>query len=347
MAKWGLSSWLVFVRLIQVLGTIISAALNGALLVYMHVNGLGQNQNMFSIELMTGIVLVYTAIVLLFQHTGNQRLRMKTGVAVAFIVGDVIFTGIVIGIISMLARAGVPANCGGFQTDQTNQASTHDDDGKPEGLSDIYTTKGFSNQSGGAKGELDKFCALERGFYFISVAIIFTYMTTISLALLRIFRANYTRNSEVDRQLARQEEMYRLEVKMTRNNNVAYLPIDQIHHDHPNINDNHNRRPTIAVSPLSTSSPAVAFDPARKVLLIHQQQAVDQAASDRAAEEALVTDGYRQHPVYGVPPPFYTPGSSSHRFMDGHGNETNEMRLSDYVKGETRAQSMKDNGGGL
>lgn len=72
-----------------------------------------------------------------------------------------------------------------------------------------------------------------------------------------------------------------------------------------------------------------------------------QDTMEHAAEAAMVTDGYRHSSVSGftsLPP--YTPGPSR-QFMDGHGNESNEMRLSEYVKGQTRAQTMKDAGGGF
>ncbi|RYO90356.1 hypothetical protein DL766_001181 [Monosporascus sp. MC13-8B] len=76
--------------------------------------------------------------------------------------------------------------------------------------------------------------------------------------------------------------------------------------------------------------------------LIAYQDTIDPAA------EAMVTDGYR-HPSQqrfpSLPP--YSPGPSQSRFMEGHGNEGNEMRLSEYVKGQTRAQNMKDAEGGL
>lgn len=68
---------------------------------------------------------------------------------------------------------------------------------------------------------------------------------------------------------------------------------------------------------------------------------------DHVAEAAMITDGYRHSTMSGftsLPP--YTPGPSR-QFMDGHGNESNEMRLSEYVKGQTRAQNMKDAGGGF
>ena len=76
---------------------------------------------------------------------------------------------------------------------------------------------------------------------------------------------------------------------------------------------------------------------------VYQQNTVEQ----HMAEAAMVTDGYRQPsgPEFQSLPP-YTPGPSR-QFMDGHGNESNEMRLSEYVKGQTRAQNMKGAGGGM
>lgn len=64
------------------------------------------------------------------------------------------------------------------------------------------------------------------------------------------------------------------------------------------------------------------------------------------ANLAMVTDGSRYTPGQVVDhsqlPP-YSPGTQG--TMAGHGDESNEIRLSEYVKGETRAQDMKDSGG--
>lgn len=134
MARWGLSSWLVFVRCLQILGTLVSAILNGFLLVYIHVNKLGLSSNMFSLEIMvrttgitatystedsnssqqTCVTLIYTAVVLLVQHTGRRHLRARTSLIATFVVGDVLLTGLMIAIISIMARAGVPSNCFGL-----------------------------------------------------------------------------------------------------------------------------------------------------------------------------------------------------------------------------------------
>lgn len=64
------------------------------------------------------------------------------------------------------------------------------------------------------------------------------------------------------------------------------------------------------------------------------------------ANLAMVADGSRYTPGQVVDhsqlPP-YSPGNQ--RTMAGHGDEGNDIRLSEYVKGETRAQDMKDSGG--
>ncbi|KAM7224022.1 hypothetical protein V8F06_000495 [Rhypophila decipiens] len=72
-----------------------------------------------------------------------------------------------------------------------------------------------------------------------------------------------------------------------------------------------------------------------------QQAAMPMLPEDEqfAAEHALVSDGMR--PSEPMLPP-YEPGENR---MPGHGAEDNETRLSEYVKGQTRAQDMKDRGG--
>lgn len=134
MAKWGINSWLVVVRSLQVLGTLVSAILNGFLLVYIHVNRLGLSDTMLALEIMvspiacrnpqdlqvvdkdeqTCITLVYTAIVLLVQHTGRRHHKSKDTITAVFVIGDVLFTGLTIGLFSIISRTGVPSNCAGL-----------------------------------------------------------------------------------------------------------------------------------------------------------------------------------------------------------------------------------------
>lgn len=116
----------------------------------------------------------------------------------------------------------------------------------------------------------------------------------------------------------------------------------------------------VPVSPVSVASPISQVSPISPVIhqrgsLMGSPGALDASIgglmivpSPDPAAEAAVTDGYRHQQHRGMlslPP--YSPGSSRGQFMEGHGNESNEMRLSEYVKGETRAQNMKDSGLGL
>lgn len=70
------------------------------------------------------------------------------------------------------------------------------------------------------------------------------------------------------------------------------------------------------------------------------------SSTEMHANLAMITDGARYTPGQVVDhsqlPP-YSPGMQ--RTMAGHGDESNDIRLSEYVKGETRAQDMKDSGG--
>lgn len=77
------------------------------------------------------------------------------------------------------------------------------------------------------------------------------------------------------------------------------------------------------------------------------ESAMDLNAANIQANMAMVSDGsrysgaVRQIQRSQLPP--YSPGNL--RRMTGHGDEDNDTRLSEYVKGETRAQDMKDSGG--
>lgn len=87
--------------------------------------------------------------------------------------------------------------------------------------------------------------------------------------------------------------------------------------------------------PPSSSSPPPPFS--RMPMLSEEDDVAD------AAGAALVSDGgmRSQSSESALPPYPYRPGSAR---MPGHADESNEMRLSGYVKGETRAQNMKDSG---
>lgn len=57
MAQWGLSSYLVVVRSLQALATLISAILNGFLLVYIETKRLGPSDVMLVLEIMVSTTI--------------------------------------------------------------------------------------------------------------------------------------------------------------------------------------------------------------------------------------------------------------------------------------------------
>ncbi|KAK6956714.1 hypothetical protein Daesc_001993 [Daldinia eschscholtzii] len=133
----------------------------------------------------------------------------------------------------------------------------------------------------------------------------------------------------------------------------------EIHGD--SIFNEQRRTQQFPVSPVSIASRISQVSPISPVMHQHglfhmaSQDAPGMSAgssmvdqSSNLAAEAMVTDGYRYRTQPGIPSlPAYSPSQTRGQFMDGHGNESNEMRLSDYVKGETRAQNMKDSGLGM
>lgn len=128
------------------------------------------------------------------------------------------------------------------------------------------------------------------------------------------------------------------------------------------------RTQPLPVSPVSAASPISQVSPISPVPRQHRGSFIVTAtlntapdislgimpmiidpSTESAAEAAMVTDGYR-HPRQDLgrltlPP--YSPGQARGQYMSGHGDESNEMRLSEYVKGERRALDMKDSGVGL
>lgn len=88
----------------------------------------------------------------------------------------------------------------------------------------------------------------------------------------------------------------------------------------------------------SSSTDPIASIPAESAFLL--------SSSEVHANLAMVADGSRYTPGQVIDQsqlPPYSPGNQ--RMMPGHGDESNDIRLSEYVKGETRAQDMKDSGG--
>ncbi|ESA42134.1 hypothetical protein GE21DRAFT_8747 [Neurospora crassa] len=134
------------------------------------------------------MTLVYATLVVFIQHSGHRS--RKTGWLFTFVMGDIIFCGVDLAIITLLANAGLPSHCSGLAT--TKEEDHHKVYIPPPG----FTTPGFASGSVGEKGQLDKFCAFERSYYAIALGLVFTYIATIILTVLRIFERNYTENSK-------------------------------------------------------------------------------------------------------------------------------------------------------
>lgn len=131
------------------------------------------------------MTLIYTAIVLLVQHTGRRSLKHRDSITFAFVVGDILFTGLTIGLFSIISRSGVPSNCGGLTRSdckipyplacqrRVSWSLTYTPD--KSGDTADNPTKGYDTVrfgSGDEKGELDHFCSLEKGYFFITIALL-------------------------------------------------------------------------------------------------------------------------------------------------------------------------------
>lgn len=230
-----------------------------------------------------------------------------------------------------------------------------------------YTTILFSNEQDGHRGELDRFCGMERGFFFCAVLVILAYIITIMMSLCRIFDLHYTRNSEIQHLLDEREEILKLELKIQEQEAAASRQPAPAPTSGP---QNSATRPSDEEASILASMARPTGQPAPSSRFISGARSpalpltaipgVGSSSSAAAAERlspmdftaveanlAMITDGSRhglgqQQPDHNQLPP-YTPGNQ--RTMNGHGSESNDMLLSGYVKGETRAQDMKDAGG--
>ncbi|OIW25062.1 hypothetical protein CONLIGDRAFT_80699 [Coniochaeta ligniaria NRRL 30616] len=187
---WELSNWLVLTRTFQLVATLAAALMNGFLVAWIHLKKLGLGKNMVVNELMILITLIYTTLALIIQHTGGRSRR--SGWLTCFIVSDAMFIGAVVGLITVLARAGLPVMCVGLTSGDFGP------DDRPDKPGYGYTTIRFSDEMQGHKGELDRYCAFERSVYFIAIGLIFTLIITIVLSVLRICEASYTKNTRVN-----------------------------------------------------------------------------------------------------------------------------------------------------
>ncbi|KAK0640973.1 hypothetical protein B0T16DRAFT_430931 [Cercophora newfieldiana] len=394
---WSLSSWLVFVRIWQMLAATAAAGMNGFLTARVWKERLGLTQTMVILELLICILLVYTTLAIFVGHTGGRSKRK--GWLIAFIVFDVLFCAVALALVALLSHAGLPDHCRGLtKADDYRGGKQH----SPQ-------VGGFSELEG-QEGYLDKFCGYERSFFVISLALVFTYMLTIVLASLGIYETSHTKNTRMNEVLdalerAREDtvdlklldsgssrpQASRISVMSPpsegiitrtaslrstftsftasttphRPNAITRRPVPLPQQDHPPLPSQRAKQP----SPTSSSGfvPVPLDEDSAEAALVtdgmqhsqsrlpsqqhrrasssspshhhHQQQGMPMLLEEeQTAESALVSDGMRPEAML---PPYEPPRG---RQMVGHGEEDNEMRLSEYVKGGTRAQDMKDDG---
>lgn len=195
---------------------------------------------------------------------------------------------------------------------------------------------------------------------------------TMILSLLRICDLNYTPNSEIQHLLDEREEILKLELKV-QEQELQSQPRSPVPASHPpvaapSMNQDEEAsilssmtRPAAVHSSSSSSSSSATSIPSSSRFMgaglapipeasssssISAQHAMPVSSTEMHANLAMIADGSRYTPGHlqvdsnQLPP--YSPGNQ--RTMNGHGDESNDIRLSEYVKGETRAQDMKDGG---
>ncbi|AEO64286.1 uncharacterized protein THITE_2110271 [Thermothielavioides terrestris NRRL 8126] len=418
---WELSTWLALARAFQLLGSLAATVMHGYLTIHVYVNRDGLSAHMVVLELLACLLLGYSTLAIALQHTGQRS--SKTPWLTGFAVCDVLVCAVLLGIISTLAHAGLPVHCGGMTR------SNYLPGDRPNFPSYGYTTIRFSDESPGQRGELDYLCGLDRSYYVIANTLIFTYIFTITVTVLRALEKRYTKTTRVNELLESLERAEEISLKvmespsraldepprpnlpppeapsegiLTRNpslrSNLTAATVSASSHAGPHAATSIPRRPvpppqsrrprpSIPPSPASPPVPEIPFvpvplddeDPAEAALVadgmqhqrphqhqppyyqhhhhhssssshspprmllpilseeVHRQSDAD-ADAEADANAALVSDGMR--PSEPTLPP-YRPGN---RRMSGHAAESNEMRLSEYIKGQTRAQALKDSG---
>lgn len=163
-----------------------------------------------------------------------------------------------------------------------------------------YTTKSFSDEAGGRKGELDRYCAFERSIYFIVIGLMFTFMVTIVLSVLRICEGSYTKNTRVNElldSLERANEKEQQSPLLHTGPRFMPPPSEGIITRQTSVR---SVATTNHVGPASYSSlPAITRRPVpNRTSMGLAISPIDEASETRGDEEyeALVADGMRHQP---------------------------------------------------
>ncbi|KAE9377175.1 hypothetical protein N431DRAFT_436427 [Stipitochalara longipes BDJ] len=192
-----LATFMFWARMSQVASTTVILGTNGFLIRLIGTRKLGLAPRMIAIQNLAALVLFYTIISLLVLHI--YRKSARTCYVTASIIGDLVFTGVCIAILSIYAIAGVPANCGGLTRENWNPGDA------PNNPQKGFDTVRFGHGLYGSYGELDIYCDLPVADFAMTVILIFTYTLNIILSVLHILSFNYTHKSEVNRLIVEAE----------------------------------------------------------------------------------------------------------------------------------------------
>lgn len=281
------------IRLFQLCGASVIVASNGWLMNLIKRRSLGLGPNMVALEYISLIVVAYlviTIFVLHILHKSNRRRYIVT-----FIVWDLLFTGVCIAMISVYSFAGVPNNCGGMTRSNWGPGDA------PNDPAPGFTTIRFGPGTFGNYGELDIYCDIPITDYSFCVILVFTYMISIVLAILRIFSYRYTRNTLVTSLVMEAEE------KGKRTPSIS------IHSDLTPLRPTRSSVSSISVSPVASSR-----------------------SQDIIETDPVISNGSRGSSARSirVDPPPYMPDLEAGR-MEGHADESNATRLSGYIKNQS------------
>ncbi|KAK4229483.1 hypothetical protein QBC38DRAFT_359630 [Podospora fimiseda] len=174
-------TWHSIARIFQLLGSLSSAGFHGFLTLWVYKKKLGLSQLMLILQLLITIIFLYTVFAIIFQSKKQRASNKKSNWLVLLVVLDVFFCGVLLGIITLLAHAGLPLHCAGL----TREDFVEGDEGIPPQPG--YSTVRFSKQNGKElPGGLDNFCGLERSYFFVSNAMVFSYIITIVISMVRV-----------------------------------------------------------------------------------------------------------------------------------------------------------------
>ncbi|KAK4164530.1 hypothetical protein QBC43DRAFT_47912 [Cladorrhinum sp. PSN259] len=174
------SAWHSIARTFQFLGALSSTAFHGFLTIWVYKRRLGLSQTMLILQLLISVLLLYTIFAMTLQN--KKKGSKKSNWLIFLVVSDVLFCGVVLGIITLLAHAGLPLHCAGL----TRTDFRLDDEGQI-GPEPGYSTVRFSRQDDTElPGGLDNFCGFERSYFYVSNALVFSYIITIVIAMVRI-----------------------------------------------------------------------------------------------------------------------------------------------------------------